>query len=90
MGGALYSYAKYSENMVSGIQKHFHKHTIEINPVFEAMEHTKKEQNGYHEHNHRSQNSFVSDINSLRTPVILIEDDSNDSASSDDGDSGLG
>lgn len=58
LGGALYSYAKYTENMAKGIQKHFHKHTIKVNP---AMDLTEKKKNGMVDHNHKVKNGIVPD-----------------------------
>ncbi|KAL9958289.1 hypothetical protein ACROYT_G035288 [Oculina patagonica] len=65
LGGALYSYAKYTENMASGIQKHFHKHTVKVNPATEIAE---KKNNGMVEHNHKIKNGFVPEA------VITIND----------------
>lgn len=58
LGGALYSYAKYTENMAKGIQKHFHKHTIKVNPGIDLTD-TKK--NGMIDHNHKVKNGVVPD-----------------------------
>ena len=58
LGGALYSYAKYTENMAKGIQKHFHKHTIKVNSGMDPIE-TKK--NGMVDHNHKVKNSMEPD-----------------------------
>lgn len=58
LGGALYSYAKYTENMAKGIQKHFHKHTINVNPGIDLTD-TKK--NGMIDHNHKVKNGVVPD-----------------------------
>ena len=58
LGGALYSYAKYSENMASGIQKHFHKHTLKVSSDTDLAENKK---NGLIEHNHKIKNGFVPD-----------------------------
>ena len=58
LGGALYSYAKYTENMAKGIQKHFHKHTIKVNPTMDGME-TKK--NGKVDHSHKIKNGIMPD-----------------------------
>lgn len=83
LGGAFYSYAKYSENMALGIQKHFHKHTIEIEPVLATEEHIEKEKIGSRGLTNWTQNSFVPD-DSMRSSAVFVEDLSNDS------DSGLG
>lgn len=83
LGGAFYSYAKYSENMALGIQKHFHKHTIEIEPVLATKEHIEKEKIGSRGLTNWTQNSFVPD-DSMRSSAVFVEDLSNDS------DSGLG
>lgn len=58
LGGALYSYAKYTENMAKGIQKHFHKHTIKVNP---AMDPTEMKKNGMVDHDHKTKNGIVPD-----------------------------
>lgn len=57
LGGALYSYAKYSENMASGIQKHFHKHTIKVN--HDAGDLAERKHHGLFGQNHNLQNGFV-------------------------------
>ena len=59
MGGALYSYAKYTENMAKGIQKHFHSHMIKVNPTVEPMEMKK---NGMVDHNHKIKNDVMPDV----------------------------
>ena len=59
MGGALYSYAKYTENMAKGIQKHFHSHVIKVNPAVEPMEMKK---NGMVDHNHKIKNDVLPDV----------------------------
>lgn len=53
----MYSYAKYSENLASGIQKHFHKHTIKVNS--DAADLAEKKRHGLFEQNHNLQNGFV-------------------------------
>ena len=58
LGGALYSYGKYTENMAKGIQKHFHKHTIKVNSELDPTE-TKK--NGMIDHNHKVKNGMAPD-----------------------------
>lgn len=83
LGGALYSYAKYSEKMASGIQKHFHKHTIEIEPVLATKEHLEKEKFGSCGLTNWTQRSFMPE-DSVRSSVVLVEDLSTDS------DSGVG
>lgn len=70
LGGAFYSYAKYSENMALGIQKHFHKHTIEIEPVLATEEHVEKEKIGSRGLTNWTQNSFVPD-DSMRSSAVL-------------------
>lgn len=70
LGGAFYSYAKYSENMALGIQKHFHKHTIEIEPVLATEEHIEKEKIGSRGLTNWTQNSFVPD-DSMRSSAVL-------------------
>ena len=83
LGGALYSYAKYSEKMASGIQKHFHKHTIEIEPVLATKEHLEKEKFGSCGLTNWTQHSFMPE-DLVRFSVVLAEDLSTDS------DSGVG
>lgn len=51
--------------MASGIQKHFHKHTVKVNPATEIAE---KKNNGMVEHNHKAKNGFVPEA------VITIND----------------
>ena len=75
MGGALYSYAKYTENMAKGIQKHFHKHTIKVNA---AMDPTEMKKNGMVDHNHKVKNGIVPDavitMNKNDDVVVDFED----------------
>ena len=47
LGGASYSYAKYSEKVTTEIEKHFHKHTIRVKSDQSTAEHTHKAKNGF-------------------------------------------
>jgi len=80
LGGASYSYAKYSEKVTSEIEKHFHKHTVRVK-TDSAVEDIEKTKNGFvslnHEFNHNHvKNGFVTDgLVRIKKAEVVIEID---------------
>lgn len=85
-GGALYSYAKYAETMTSGIEKHFHKHTIRVKSDESTAEHTGNVKNGFvslvHDHGHKAKNGFnATELIKINPEDVVIELDERRSSS---------
>lgn len=77
-GGALYSYAKYAETMTSGIEKHFHKHTIRVKSDESTAEHTGNVKNGFvslvHDHDHKAKNGVnTTELIKINPEDVVIE-----------------
>ena len=91
LGGATYSYAKYSEKVTSEIEKHFHKHTIRVKSGQSTAEHLHKSKNGFvnpdYDLSHKVKNGLKkSDVVRIHEAEVIIEVDekqgSSDSVSS--------